>query len=232
MCEWKIILPLLALSILAGCVKAEVLSISTLKKPVTDKAIAVVGYPEETNTNLEFRSYRTKFEQHFRTVGFSIAPVEKADYIAFVSYGIDIDRTVTSLVSTPTYGQIEEGATYTSGTTSTYDGGNGSYSGTNYTMPTYEVEGSSISSAQSTLYKRHLAIDIVEASTLDTDNPRQVYRGRLTSSGRCGAMNEVMDELIEALFSKFPSRSGRAIVGANFTKPTCMWFLLVPFLKI
>ena len=174
------------------------------------------GYPEETNRSLEFSSYRSKFEQNFKTVGFSIASAEKADYIAFVSYGIDTGTIVTSLVSTPVYGQTGGGTTYTSGTVSTYSGGYGSYSGTNYTMPTYGVVGSSTSSVQSSVYKRQLSVDIVESSTLETDNPSKVYEGRLTSAGSCGAMNEVIDELIQALFIKFPNGSGRVEVEGKF----------------
>ena len=181
-----------------------------------NKTIAVVGYPEETNTSLEFGRYRSKFEQKFIAVGFSIAPAETANYIAFVSYGVDTGTSVTSLVSTPIYGQTGGGTTYTSGTVSTYSGGYGSYSGTSYTMPTYGVVGSSTSSVQSTVYKRQLAIDIVEASSVDADNPSKVYEGRLNSAGSCGAMTEVMDELIEALFIKFPNDSGRVVVEGKF----------------
>ena len=123
---------------------------------------------------------------------------------------------MTSLVSTPIYGQTGGGTTYTSGTVSTYSGGYGSYSGTSYTMPTYGVVGSSTSSVQSTVYKRQLAIDIVEASSVDADNPSKVYEGRLNSAGSCGAMTEVMDELIEALFIKFPNDSGRVVVEGKF----------------
>ena len=218
MCKHRIILSLLALSVLAGCarVQAQVSSFSTLTMPVVNKTIAVIGYPEETNRSLEFSSYRPIFEQNFRTVGFSIASAEKTDYIAFVSYGIDTGSTVTSLVSTPVYGQTGGGTSYTSGTVSTSSGGYGTYSGTTYTMPTYGIVGSSTSSVQSTVYKRRLAVDIVEASTLEADNPRKVYEGRLTSAGSCGAMNEVIDEFIQALFIKFPNDSGRVAVKGKF----------------
>ena len=218
MCNGRIILSLLALAVLAGCasVQVQVSSFSTLTVPVANKTIAVVGYPEATNKSLEFSNYRPKFEQNFRAVGFSIAPAEQAHYIAFVSYGIDTGTTQTSLVSTPIYGKTGGGTTYTSGTVSSYSGGYGSYSGTSYTMSTYGIVGSSTSTVQSTVYKRQLAVDIVEASTVDADNPSKVYEGRLSSAGSCGAMIEVIDELIQALFMKFPNDSGRVKVAGEF----------------
>ena len=217
MCKNRILLSFLALTILAGCavVRAQVSSFSTLAMPVMNKSIAVIGYPEETNKSLEFRSYRPKFEQNFRAVGFSIAPPDQADYIAFVSYGIDTGTTQTSLVSTPIYGQTGGGTTYTSGTVSAYSGGYGPYSGTSYTMPTYGVVGYSTSTVQYTTYKRQLAVDIVEASTVETNNPIKVYEGRLSSIGSCGAMSEVIDELIQALFVKFPNDSGKVEVKSE-----------------
>ena len=40
----------------------------------------------------------------------------------------------------------------------------------------------------------------------------RVYEGKLISTGNCGMMNEVIDEIIEAFFMKFPKESGKVTV--------------------
>ena len=150
-----------------------------------------------------------------RLSGFSIAPEGSADYIAFVSYGIDGGTEQTGVTSTPVYGQTGGGTTYSSGTVSSYSGGYGSYSGTSYTMPTYGIVGSSTSSYSYTTYKRSLALDIVEAATVEDGEPVKVFEGRLTSSGSCGIMREVIDEMIEAIFTDFPNANGKIVIPSK-----------------
>ena len=202
---------LAVLVLLSGCMtslKANVSSFSNLSVPAMGQSVAVVGYPEEINSSLEFKSYRSKFEAKFRLNGYSIASEETADYIAFVSYGIDGGTEQTGVTSTPVYGQTGGGTTYTSGSVSSYSGGYGSYYGTSYTMPTYGIVGTSTSSYSYTKYKRNLALDIVEASSVGSEYPVKVFEGRLTSSGSCGIMREVIDEIIEAMFTDFPNANG------------------------
>ncbi len=83
-------------------------------------------------------------------------------------------------------------------------------------MPTYGVVGSSTSTVTSDVYTRKLAIDIVTSDTLNSEKPDKVYEGRVTSKGSCGAIAEVMDEMLEALFSKFPNGSGLVEVPGTF----------------
>ena len=215
------VLSLLALVMLSGCAVAPVVHVqvsnfSNLTIPLSNQTISVVGFPEEINSSLEFQSYRQKFERKLIEAGFSLASPDNADFVAFISYGIDTGSEKTELISTPVYGQTGGGTTYTSGTVSLYGGGYGSYSGTSYTMPTFGVVGSSTSSVNYTVYKRQIAMDIVDVSTLDSDEPDKVFEGRLVSSGSCGIMNEVIDELIEAMFSKFPTGSGVVEITAQF----------------
>ena len=209
---------LATLVLLSGCMRvvSNVTSFSNLTVPATGQSVAVVGYPEETNSSLEFKSYRHKFEEKLRLNGFAIAPEDTADYIAFVSYGIDTGTEQTGLISTPVYGQTAGGTTYSSGTVSSYSGGYGSYSGTSYTMPTYGIVGSSTSSYNYTTYKRNLAIDIVEASSVDSGEPVKLFEGRLISSGSCGVIKEVIDEFIEAIFTDFPNANGQITIPAEY----------------
>lgn len=215
------LLPLfLCIAILPGCmtprVEAQVANFSNFSTNTLGSSVAIVGYPESVNESLEFARYRSIFESHLRDVGFIISNEDDAEYVAFVSYGIDGGVEESGIVSTPIYGQTGGGTTYTSGTVSSYSGGFGSYSGSSYTMPTYGIVGSSTSSYSYTVYSRQLAMDIVEASTIDGETPTKIFEGRVTSKGSCGVFAEVVDELVQAMFSKFPDGSGSMEVQGEF----------------
>ncbi len=124
-----------------------------------------------------------KFESGFKKAGLDIGSIGSADYVAFISYGIDSGKTKKDLVSTPIYGSTGGGTTSHSGTYSTYGGGYGSYSGTSYSMPTYGVLGTSTVSGE--VFTRNIAVDIVLRETLKDKKPTKVYEGRLRSAGSC-----------------------------------------------
>ena len=205
-----------AVIVVGGCTKIETnrTVFHSLPESVQGKTIAIVGYPEERNHSLEFRSYKTLIEQKFRTYGFSVREnVDDAEYVALISYGIDAGTTTTQTGSVPVYGQTGGGSTYHSGSVNTYGSGGysyGSYSGTSYTMPTYGIVGSQSYSYNITTYNRNLAMDIVITKTLNDKFPEKIYEARLTSRGSCGILSQVMDEFIEALFEDFPGKSGEA----------------------
>lgn len=207
-----------AVIVIGGCASPEFQTNRTvfhsLPESTQGKTIAIVGYPEERNHSLEFRSYKLLIEQKFRTFGFSVREkVDDAEYVALISYGIDAGTTTTQTGSVPMYGQTGGGSTYHSGTVNTYGSGGygyGSYSGTSYTMPTYGIVGSQSYSYNITTYNRNLAMDIVRTKTLNSKYPEKIYEARLTSKGICGQILQVMDEFIEALFEGFPGKSGEA----------------------
>jgi hypothetical protein len=209
--------------ILAGCetysvqprLVADVTAYSSTSN-FAGKKIHLSAYPVEKNSSLEWQSFRQKISNKFMLQGISITDLKSADYVAFVSYGIDDGTTSQYTYSTPIFGQTGGGTTTHSGSVNTYGSssnyGYGTYSGTSTTMPTFGVVGSRINTASQTNYKRNLAIDMVTASSLESGNPEKVYEGRLKSTGYCGSIGEVIDEMIDALFIKFPSGSGRVTV--------------------
>ena len=211
----KIMLGIITALSLAGCstVISNVSSFSTLPVPLSGQTIHLVAYPEERKNTLEWKSYQTKFANAFLIAGFTLAPFESADYVAFISYGIGDGKTIKSLVSTPVYGQTGGGTTYHSGSVST-SGSYGTYSGTSHTVPTYGIVGMSTNTVTRTIYTRNIAIDIAERASLNTAQPVKVYEGRLTSTGSCSQIPEVIDELIEAMFRKFPDGAGKVSVSA------------------
>jgi hypothetical protein len=52
-------------------------------------------------------------------------------------------------------------------------------------------------------------VDMVDAESLSSEEPIRIYEGRTISSGSCNMIGEVIDEMIEAMFTDFPSESGK-----------------------
>lgn len=202
----------LGVLLLSACVRiqATVQSFSVLPTDYAGRTLAVVGYPDVLAESLEWKTYKPIFERNFSKQGFVISSPDEADYLAFVTYGVGDPQTSTEVGSVPIYGQTGGGTTYHSGTVSSYGGGYGSYSGTSYTAPTYGVVGSTTYSYDVTTYTRTVFIDVFEAET-----EQKVYESSAVSSGSCGIISEVIDEIAEAIFSKFPAGSGRVTVPAE-----------------
>ena len=194
------------LALLTGC--AEVVTNTTVFYVETyspGKSISVVSGEADVNSSLEFAAYKRKFENKLSIAGYKIEQdPNQADYIALIAYGIDDGKT--AIISTPIFGRTGGGTTYSSGTIYG-SGGSVNYSGSNYTMPTYGIVGSSTNSV--TTYNRAIALDIIEASSFKEGDPRTVYQGRTRSEGRCSVIVEVFDEMLEAMFSDFPGENGR-----------------------
>ena len=191
---------------------AQVDSYDDFQPQDSQSTLAVVGYPVKTDNSLEFRSYRNLFENRFRAEGFTIVSADNSpDLIAFVSYGIDSGETTTSISSVPQFGQTGGGTTTYSGSFSS-GGSYGYYSGSAYSMPTYGITGYSSRSVQQDRYTRKVAIDMVDASTLNSDKPRKVCEMRLISKGNCGAISEVMDEFVEIIFKNYPNTTGKVVL--------------------
>lgn len=49
-----------------------------------------------------------------------------------------------------------------------------------------------------------------EVDWFDVENARQVYHLSIASAGRCSALSQVIDEMLEAGFRDFPGESGSA----------------------
>jgi hypothetical protein len=161
--------------------------------------IAVRTADASADQSLEFRSYKPRIEQRLAAAGYTIA-AGRAEYVALVSYSVDAGTRAQ--VTLPIYGQTGGGTSYSFGTVQGADGPK-PYSGTTYNAPTYGVVGATTQSV--VVYTRTIAIDIVDAVTRD-----KRYEMRARSAGRCGAIVEVFDAMLEAMFDAFPGENGRA----------------------
>lgn len=169
--------------------------------------LAVLGYPDELETSLQWRGLRPGFEQQFVEQGFVITDFENADYVAFVSYEIGGPVTTTKVGTRDVYGSTGGGTTFHSGTLSSGT----SYSGSSYTAPSYGVVGTEAYTYDVTKYTRLLSINI-----FNKQSEELVFEGRGTSTGRCGIIGEVIDEIGAAVFQKVPSGSGSVSIKGEF----------------
>ena len=204
----RLLITVLCLAFLSGCMSFVRTTTTTFHGQEHEQrgAIFVAAADSEVNDSLEFSHYKQHVEQKLNAVGYTIAKTaESAEFIALIAYGIDNGKT--SIVSTPVFGQTGGGTTYSSGSVYGY-GGSASYSGTSYTMPTYGIVGSSTSSQ--TEYTRAIALDIVNAKSMEAGKPVKVYEMRARSTGSCSSINGVFDEILEAMFKSFPGESGKS----------------------
>lgn len=202
------------LVVLSGCVGVHTKTTAFFPPEYKNSGtIIVVAAEAEVNSSLEFAHYKKKFEQKLAANGYTIVSnPSEAKYVAFVSYGIDNGKN--SVVSTPIFGQTGGGVTNSFGSV-----GNTSYTGTSYSMPTFGVVGSMAGSV--TEYTRAIALDIVEAQSFKDGKPVKVYEARAKSTGSCGVIAGVFDEILEALFEGFPGENGKVRKTVVQSKGDC-----------
>jgi hypothetical protein len=205
------------LIVLVGCgeiqpyLSANINSFSTITPTTIKGPVYVIANPPEAQETLEFKSYKGKLEQRLATNGFpATSDPDKAKFIAHFYYAIDDGQTVTSTYSVPIFGQTGGGTSMHSGTVYS-SGGIGSFSGTTYSAPTFGVVGSSTGTSVGTVYNRIVRLDIYQL-----ENGRQgekVFESKAVSTGSCGALSEVIDEILDATFQNFPDTNG--VVDVN-----------------
>lgn len=105
----------------------------------------------------------------------------------------------------PIIGQTGVSSSHTYGTLNTY-GNYGIYSGTTNYTPTYGIVGTTTVSKMQ--YTRELRLYIVRAQSLGTKKLDILYEGSVKSVGSSSQLSRVMPAMIEALFKKFPGKSG------------------------
>lgn len=179
--------------------------------------ISVLAKDARLNGSLEFSMYRRKFEDKLSLAGYIVDDnPQTSDFIALISYGIDNGKSST--VSVPIFGQTGGGTTQYSGS-AMGSGGYGTYNGTIYEAPTFGIVGNRTQSI--TKYKREIMLDIFEADSFKSDNPKLVYQGKTSSKGSCSIIAEVFDEMLEAMFTEFPGRNGMNRSQSVVSKADC-----------
>lgn len=192
---------------LASCVttiRSTVENYSDLPKEYQGSTVSVVAYPPNINESLSWKTKKGVIETELAKKGFRVVQHSGARYLAVVSYGIDGGTTTTETVSTPIYGQTGGGYTTHTGTVTSSYGSYGTFYGSSYTMPTYGIVGTDVSSYDVTTYKRALSVNIE-----DLEGGERVFEGSLSSKGTCGNISIIFPYLAEAMFEKFPDGTGR-----------------------
>ena len=59
------------------------------------------------------------------------------------------------------------------------------------------------------LYTRVLRVDIIDAQSIKSGNPKKRWEGVLKSSGSSGHLQETLPRLIDGMFRDFPGQSGK-----------------------
>src|SRR5450631_1450124 len=155
--------------------------------------LSVQAVDPAVNKSFEFSGYfREQFEKKLSSVGYTIElNPTKARYIAFVSYGIDDGESRG--MPFPGFGPV--GSTTHATGQATGAGNSINYSGTATTVPTYGNVGSRMGS--DTVYTRAIAIDVMDATTLTSPEPRKIYQIRAKSTGACSDFNAVFESILD-----------------------------------
>ena len=198
--------------LISGClgrmlgVESQVSVFHNITEQHKGNSVVVLPFQKELESSLEFQNYKKTIEDNLQKYGFSIVQEkDTSDFIAFVSYGVDGGKE--ELVSSHVFVSTGGGSGTFSGSGYNYGtGGTSYYSGTTYSMPKFGVVGSRTSSV--TTYKRQLAMDLVETSTLESKKVNKVYEGRVNSVGRCSMVSTVMSQMIASIFTDFPRKNG------------------------
>lgn len=202
----NLLLAALLTSALSGCamfLRSQIAVFHELPDGFTGTTYAMIPFKEQEGS-LEHKSYEQTIRQELNAKGFRETPLEHAEVVVFLSYGIDTGKEVVS--SYPIIGQTGVSSSYTSGTVQSY-GGYGTYSGTTTYTPKYGVVGTGVTSR--TEYTRFLRVDLLDKKTLAEGKVKKVYEGKVASRGSSGQLAAVLSTMVKALFEEFPGKSGR-----------------------
>jgi len=197
---------ILSLILLSACSTQQIKTNSTAfyaEGYIASGKIFVVASSQEKNNSLEFANYKNKFEKKLSTAGYT--PVNNkndAEYIAVIDYGINEGQT--SISSSPVYAT-------------------GSYHfGRSFGVGASRVIGSSIDKI--TVYSRLITLDIMKASSLESDafiENNKLYESRVKSLGTCADIAGVFDPLLSAMFDNFPGANGQTITTTAHYQGQC-----------
>ena len=208
----RLCLCLFLAAILAGCgksVKSQVQTSHRLGGGVGNgKTVAIQAGDEKKAGTLEYQAFAEKLAAKFTQIGLRVTEIEKGpDYVALLNYGIDDGQPVTETHSIPRWGQTGVSSSYTTGTITSH-GRTGSFIGTTTYTPTYGVTGYSTATTTSMVYSRAVIISLRRyRGAVGGDFP-VVMEMTITSSGPCGSLASVMDEMLTAAFDDFPGENG------------------------
>jgi len=209
----NLLIVLACASVLSGCarlVRSQISVFHELPQGFAGTTYAAVPFKDQEGS-LEHKAYEQAVRQELNAKGLQEAPMEQAEVVVFLFYGIDTGREVVS--SYPIIGQTGVSSSYTYGTVQSY-GSYGTYSGTTTYTPTYGVVGTGVTSH--TLYARFLRLDILDKTALAEGKIKKLYEGKIVSGGSSGQLSAVLPTMIKALFEDFPGKSGSTRTSTRF----------------
>jgi hypothetical protein len=189
---------------LSGCsqkILTSIESFQNLPPAGGGRTIAILPGSKEKPSELEFNTYSSKLAAHLEGHGYRVVPAyasARPDYALFFAYGVDDGQLVSRTYAIPQYGVTGYSGSHTRGTINTY-GRQSTYNATTVYSPQYGITGYTTGVVTDKVFTRAVVIDMY-----DTTSERQVYSGKLISSGACSSISGVLDALLEALFQDFP----------------------------
>lgn len=191
--------------LLSGCtrlIQSDISVFHEIPPTFTGATYAAIPFKEQEGS-LEHKTYEQVVKRELNGKGFKEVPIESAEIVIFMSYGIDTGREVVE--SYPIIGQSGVSSSHTSGKLYSY-GGYGTYSGKTTYTPTYGVVGSDVTS--STEYTRFFKLDLFDKKALTENKIKKIYEAKVISRGRSGQLSAVLPTMIKALLEDFPGKSG------------------------
>lgn len=203
MIKW--VLLAISFALLGGCANIFVSDVSVfheIPSNFSGATYAVIPFKEQQGS-LEHKSYKLAVERELSAKGLKAVPVESADIVVFMTYGIDDGKQVVG--SYPIFGQTGVASSYTSGSVYSY-GRFGNYAGSTTYTPTYGVIGTGVST--DTEYTRYFKLELMDKHALEKNQINKLYEGKVVSKGSSGQLSVVMPYMVKALFEDFPGKSG------------------------
>jgi Domain of unknown function (DUF4136) len=192
------------LGTLSGCtyLRSQVAVFHQLPKDFSGSTYAMIPFKEQ-QVSLEHKAYEEGVRQELNAKGFRETPVDQAQIVVFLAYGIDTGKEVVS--SYPIIGQTGVSSSSTYGTIQSY-GGYSTYPGTTTYTPTYGVVGTGVTSQ--TQYTRVFRLDMLDKQALAAGTVKKLYEGKVVSRGSSSQLAEVLPTMVKALFENFPGQNG------------------------
>lgn len=186
-----------------GCatVQSKVSRFHTLSPSSSSMSFNLIPL-ESQKGSIEFSAYAQRVISKLQAFGWRLEATHDPDVIVFISYGIGDGKSVSG--SMPIFGQTSGGISYTSG--SIYTGSHSAtFSASTSSPPTFGQVGAI--PIHSTEYTRTLVMKIYDLK----QNNKTIFEGSVVSTGSSSQIAEVMPNMINALFKKFPGESGKTI---------------------
>ncbi|MEP5937563.1 MAG: hypothetical protein ABJ239_04500 [Erythrobacter sp.] len=200
---------------LSGCVgsminpgsRSNVSVFHTLDQVPASATFTIVGWREELDNSLAFRSYARELGEIMREEGLRVvAPGQPADYIAYLDYGIDDGTPFNYTYYRPQWGEVYANQKTSSTVTSTPTSQRTTTT-TSGSNPTLGVTGYVPEQRRGKNYQRYVNIDIVPAR--DGREAVPVMEMRLKSDGWCGDLATMMPRFMKAIEKRFDDPSGK-----------------------